>query len=29
VNAEIMDGPRVFGGVSMPTELIMEWLHQS
>ncbi|MGD2064007.1 MAG: transketolase C-terminal domain-containing protein [Nitrospirota bacterium] len=26
VNAEILDGPRVFGGVSMPTELILEWL---
>lgn len=24
--AEIADGPRVFGGITMPTELILEWL---
>lgn len=26
-NAEIVDGPRVFGGISMPTEMILEWLN--
>lgn len=24
--AEILDGPRVFGGITMPTEMIMEWI---
>jgi pyruvate ferredoxin oxidoreductase alpha subunit len=24
--AEIVDGPRVFGGMTMPTEMILEWL---
>jgi len=25
-NAQIIDGPRVFGGMTMPTEMILEWL---
>jgi pyruvate ferredoxin oxidoreductase alpha subunit len=27
--AEIVSGPRVFGGMSMPTELILEYLYKS
>jgi len=28
-NARIADGPRVYGGITMPTELILEWLFKS
>jgi pyruvate ferredoxin oxidoreductase alpha subunit len=28
-NAKIADGPRVYGGITMPTELILEWLFNS
>ncbi|MBS3872706.1 MAG: ferredoxin oxidoreductase [Firmicutes bacterium] len=27
--AEIADGPRVYGGITMPTEMILEWLFDS
>jgi pyruvate ferredoxin oxidoreductase alpha subunit len=26
--AVIKDGPRVFGGMTMPTEMILEWLEE-
>lgn len=28
-DAKIADGPRVYGGITMPTELILEWLFKS
>ena len=27
-NAVIKDGPRVFGGMTMPTEMVLEWLEE-
>jgi pyruvate ferredoxin oxidoreductase alpha subunit len=29
INAEIIGGPRVYGGMTMPTEMLLEWLEES